>query len=274
MCTGEKLQPAKNPSVSADATETYGFTTPQDKIRRTQSGPSDQQSREKTSMPSDHSRAAGKVKKSKKQKKHMKKHTKAGGQTEPNNETKPDAPTEQLDNSNPPQTAETGNPPDGGATNVVKPEGTALPETAVPNKTRKTAAKSMAMPPKTEDDGVKAESDDDEEHEEADDDEGEETKPEPQETPGPPSEVRKKNVATAATENLRRPSTEQQLEKTPPPAPDASDSNQAKTGPEVTPETDGTPGNGGGRKKRREKTVQEKAMHARYMKFSRHIKSA
>lgn len=264
ICTGHSTA-AGNPGKSDAVSRTYEFTTPQDKIRRTQSGPSvQQQSHEKTSMPSNHRRPVGRAGRTKKHKKHVKKQMKADGQKEATGKTAPNAPAAQPGNSNVPQTAETGNPPDGGATTVAKPAETALPETGAPKNPRKTAAKSMAVPVKTEgDDGEDTESD-------ADD----ETKEEPAETPGPPSAVRERHVATAATENLRRPATQQQLAATPQPAPDASnpDPSQANPanapGPEVTPETSG------GRKKRREKTAQEKANHARYVKFSRHIKSA
>ena len=97
---------------------------------------------------------------------------KADGQKEATGKTAPNAPAAQPGNSNVPQTAETGNPPDGGATTVAKPAETALPETGAPKNPRKTAAKSMAVPVKTEgDDGEDTESD-------ADD----ETKEEPAET--------------------------------------------------------------------------------------------
>ena len=263
-CTGHSTV-AGNPGKSDAVSKTYEFATPQDKIRRTHSGPpTEQQSHEKTSMPSNHRRPVGKAGRFKRQKKHVKKQMKAGGQKEATGQTAPNAPAAQPGNSNTPQTAETGSPPDGGATTVAKPAETALPEPVAPKTERKTAAKSMAAPVKTEDD----------DEEDAETDEDNETKEEPADTPGPPSAVREKHVATATTENLRRPDTQQQLAASPQPAPDASNpdpsqANQANVPvPEVTPETSG------GRKKRREKTAQEKANHARYVKFSRHIKSA
>ena len=68
ICTGHSTA-AGNPGKSDAVSRTYEFTTPQDKIRRTQSGPSvQQQSHEKTSMPSNHRRPVGRAGRTKKHK--------------------------------------------------------------------------------------------------------------------------------------------------------------------------------------------------------------
>ena len=142
--------------------------------------------------------------------------------------------------------------------------------------------------------------------------EEDQTKEEEPGTPGPLTAVRDRYAETAARENLRRPDTHQQMPSTPAtptpasPAPGttAAAPPSAQTAqPPPPPPPPGTPaacpgnavavqkgvpvaagapadpdggggGPPGGPKRRREKTPQEKANHARYMRFTRHIQSS
>lgn len=89
---------------------------------------------------------------------------------------------------------------------------------------------------------------------------------------------------------LARKSTEAQLASTPPPGPARDPLPPKVNSPEKSPSTAGLsssdqtsvapsdvgsgPGDTSGRKKRREKTVAEKAAHARFMRFTRNIQSS
>ena len=152
----------------------------------------------------------------------------------------------------------------------------ALPETAP--KAMATAAKSMPVPPKKE---VK--------------DELLGSKKEEPLTPAPTVAVLQQAAQTTAHENLRRPETHQQLCSPAPSVPEAVCPHelmrQLQTAQPTAPS--GTPTAGGTStpavathaaapdstatvavpKKKREKTVEEKAHHARFMRFTRHIQS-
>lgn len=165
-----------------------------------------------------------------------------------------------------------------------------------------TAAKSKPTPPSTQQ-TVKGEVAGQETQVKKEEDQAKEEEPG---TPGPLSAVRERHAETAARENLRRPDTHQQMPSTPAtptpaiPAPGtteqaAAPSAQTAQPPPQPPSTpaalpgkvvgaqkeasgapadpDGGGGPPGGPKKRREKTPQEKANHARFMRFTRHIQS-
>ena len=111
----------------------------------------------------------------------------------------------------------------------------------------------------------------------------------------PNSAARESAVQQVQNENLRRADTANQVPTTPAPSAtpevpaatpasdtdsDESDDDRQSVAPTVTPPTDPPAPAGApvvapapGRKKRRAKTLEEKAIHARFMRFTRHIQS-
>lgn len=266
---------------------THGIVTPPCKMRRYASAPAlDEPSRQKTEP-------AVRVKRAKTEPAHPE--LKAGVSATSNmtlSHNQPDpppaavllhaqpvTPADQQPNVSTTKTAQT--LPTGNT--VPKTTGPATAAKSLPAPKRDTAVVQAAPAVKAEPDGVKSPA-----------------------TPGPVSEIRQRHAAIASLENLRRPESSQQLPGTPAPSPPAAPPDPRVTlnsGPgdseepneeddqheedhvvhdkeKCEPEGDAGGGEGtvettkpAGRKPRREKTQQEKANHARFMRFSRHIQS-
>ena len=295
--------PASDSQLETELARTHGIVTPKDKIRRGFSEPVLSNSREKGSLPSKlkkgHGRKKGKVKS-----KAVKKGGTGGGQTQPTAPPQPDSAPLPLPNGPPDIPAQSGTepsappppePPVPGAQteqpaaappNEGHPSPTGAPPSEPAVVPKPTAAKSMPAPKPTTAPVVPVKV--------------KQEKAEDPATPGPPSVVRENRVQHAMQENLRRPDTRQQLESPAPtltqappdaqPSPGSPSSlgdafayeEPAREGTSGAPKPAGTGGDTEksgteevkvGGKKRREKTLQEKAAHARFMRFTRNIQS-
>lgn len=290
ICAGELNRSASTAStVAASAEElraalahTHGFRTPPSKIRKTHSTGPEEPSREKTELAGGRRAAM------------VKKETKMARGTVKCQPAQPVAPASQPETtfaqpvtlpSN--QITQTQPAPEPAHT-AKRPKITAAKSSAAPKHDTSDTSTAPAIAKSEPHEGVKTPT-----------------------TPGPLSAVRERHVAAAAVENLRRPDSTQQLNQTATPTPSAGDVRECRDpleahinglgGPATLAHDDDTADPGTdqvdepehdepaheskreepvdpapeppAKKTRRPKTAQEKANHARFMRFTRHIQS-